>query len=318
MLLDLVALSILAAFGLLGALRGGVASALGLLTLISSYGAGVWAAERLAAPLSAKTGVSPIFAPLVAGSVAFLCAALLLGTLGALVRRGLRSREDHASPGVASRWAGAGIGILRGALVVVLVSYLAIWLDAARQTGAFEGLDAAPDPRMSSAAKATAKLVETTVRAGVDGDDTTRDVVARLAARPASAVRSLQAILADRRVDDLQQDGFFWTLIENGAYDRALDRASFRAISRDREMRERFAELGVVDAQAVQDAALFERRCAEVLAEVGPRLQGLAEDPEVQRLARDPEVVAMLESGDTLGLVRHEGVQALVVKVSSR
>lgn len=318
MVLDLVALSILAVFGLVGALRGGVASASSLLTLIASYAAAVWAAQNLGGPVAEKTDLSPIFAPLVAGSVAFLCAAVLVGGLAALIRRVAEGPRGDPPLGLGSRWAGAVLGVVRGALVVVLVSYLAIWLDAARQTGAFEGLEALPDLRMSSAAKATEKLVETTVSAAVDADDATAAVVARLAARPALAVRNLQEILADPRTEALQQDRFFWTLIENGAYERAMNRSSFRDLSRDREMRERFSRLGVVDAAAVEDAALFEERFREVLAEVGPRLKGLVDDPDLQRLAQDPEVLALLESGDTLGLVRHEGVQALVAKVSAR
>ena len=47
MLLDLIALSILALFVLMGALRGGLASFTGLATLLLSYWAAVWAAGPL-------------------------------------------------------------------------------------------------------------------------------------------------------------------------------------------------------------------------------------------------------------------------------
>ncbi len=318
MALDLLALAILAFFALMGALRGGVASALGLITLIAAYGGAVWSAQNLGTPLAEKTGLSPLLAPVLAGTVGFFATALVVGGIGAVVRHAADRLRGDSSLGAANRWAGGLIGALRGALVVVLISYLVIWLDAAKQSGAFQGLDAVPDIRISSAAKVTEKLVEKTVSAAVDADGTTAQVVGRLASRPGVAVQSIQAILSDGRVEALQQDRFFWTLVENGAYERAMNRRSFQAISRSPDMRARFADVGVVSAGSVEDAAEFEARMGEVLAEVGPRVKGLVNDPDLQALARDPEVLSMLESGDTLGLVRHEGIRDLVAKVSNR
>jgi hypothetical protein len=76
--------------------------------------------------------------------------------------------------------------------------------------------------------------------------------------------------------------------------------------------------VGVVSEAAVDDEQAFQQRFGEVLAEVGPRVKGLANDPEIARLAQDPEVMSMLESGDTLGLFRHEGIQRLASKVSTQ
>ena len=64
MLLDLIALAILGVFVLMGALRGGVASLMGLLTLVLSYAAAVWAAQSLGGAVSENLGVSPLFGPL--------------------------------------------------------------------------------------------------------------------------------------------------------------------------------------------------------------------------------------------------------------
>ncbi len=318
MVLDLVALAILAAFAAIGAWRGGLASAFGLFTLVAAYAGAVWAAQNLAATLAAKTGISGLPAAALAGTVGFFGTALVVGGLGALIRQATDRHRGGLPPGTASRWVGALIGTVRGTFIVVLVAYLVIWLDAAKQSGAFEGLDAVPDIRVSSAAKLTEKLVEKGVRASVDVGDATTDVVARLASRPGVAVTSMQAILGDSRIHELQQDRFFWTLVENGAYQRAMNRASFRSISRDPGMRARFRDLGVVSEDAAADRELFEERFSEVLAEVGPRVKGLANDPDLQALAEDPEVTSMLEQGDTLGLLRHGGIQRLAAKLSRR
>jgi hypothetical protein len=173
-----------------------------------------------------------------------------------------------------------------------------------------------PDVRISSAAKVTQKVVEKAVHAAIDGDDPARDVVARLASKPASAVKSLQSILADRRIEALQRDRFFWTLIENGAYERAMNRRSFHDIARSDDMRRKFADVGVVGDEAAADADVFKASFAEVLAQVGPKLKGLVNDPEMEQLATDPEILALLEAGDTLGLVRNEKIQKLVARVS--
>jgi membrane protein required for colicin V production len=316
MLLDLLALAILGLFVLMGALRGGVASLMSLLTLVLSYTAAVWGAQLFGAPVGQVLGGRPLVGTAVAGTTAFLATAVCVGLTGLVIRKWSDGLRGDSPMGVANRWLGGFFGFVRGALVVLLVSWLVIWLDAARETGAFQGLEAVPDVRVSSAAKITEKVVEKAVSAALDGDGPTSDVVARLASRPGSAVKSLQSILSDRRIEELQGDRFFWTLIENGAYARAMNRHSFQAISRSEDLRRKFADVGVVSAEAAADRKVFEEAFAEVLAEVGPRVKGLANDPEMERLASDPEILALLESGDTLGLVRNEKIQRLVARVS--
>lgn len=318
MVLDLVAFGILGFFVLMGALRGGIASLMSLVTLLLSYAAAVWAAGRFGEAASRALSVSTLIGPAIAGTAGFLVTALVFGGVGFGVRRWAKRLRGDSRMSAVNRWLGGFFGAVRGGLVVLLVSWLVIWLDAARQTGAFEGLDAVPDIRISSAAKVTQKVVEGAVGAALGDEDPASDVVARLASRPGPAVQGLQAILADRRVEDLQRDGFFWTLVENGAYDRAMSRQSFQAIARSDDLRARFADVGVIDADAAADPDLFRERFAVVLAEVGPRVKGLMDDPDLARLAQDPEITSMLESGDTVGLFRHEGVQRLVAKVSSR
>ncbi len=72
MLLDLIALAILGLFVLMGALRGGVASGMSLLTLVLSYTAAVWAAQSLGEPVSQNLGVSPLLGPAIADDIEHL------------------------------------------------------------------------------------------------------------------------------------------------------------------------------------------------------------------------------------------------------
>ena len=80
----------------------------------------------------------------------------------------------------------------------------------------------------------------------------------------------------------------------------------------------RLARLGLVSRRG---GARCRRRSGsrwrQVLEEIGPRLRGLRSDPAVQELLADPAVVAMLENGDTLGLLAHPKFRELVSRISS-
>ena len=159
MLLDFVALGLLLLFGFMGALRGGLASATSLATLLLSYAAAVWAAQNLGAGVSEKLGWPPYLAAPAAGTAAFILTAVFGGVLGMVVKSWAKSMRGDSPMGLVTRWLGGFLGVVRGGLIVLLVSWLAIWIDAARQTGAFSGLDGAPEVDSSSAAKITEKVV---------------------------------------------------------------------------------------------------------------------------------------------------------------
>lgn len=317
MLLDLVALGILCLFVLMGALRGGVATVASLATLLSGYGAAVWAAGTLGEKTAAKLGLPALAGPPIAGTAAFLIAALFVGALGMLIKHWARTLRGDSPMGAANRWLGGLAGAFRGALVVLLLSWLVIWLDAARATGSFSGLEAVPNVESSSVARITEKVVAKVVSAAAGDNGVTSEIVVRFASRPGDSVRSLQAILASPQIEALQRDRLFWTLIENGAYSRAMNRASFSKIVNDVALRAHFATVGVVSSEAAIDGKVFRTEFGAVLSEVGPRVKGLSEDPELQKLARDPEITSLLESGDALGLMRHDGIQRLASRVAS-
>jgi hypothetical protein len=92
---------------------------------------------------------------------------------------------------------------------------------------------------------------------------------------------------------------------------------SFLKLMRDDTLRRRLADLGMVDEDAALDPRAFRRQTAEVLAEVGPRIRGLRNDPQLRALVEDPQVVAMLQEGDTLRLLGHPGFRDLVERVTS-
>ena len=317
MVLDLIALGVLALFVLIGLLRGGLASGTGLVNLAASYLAAVLSAQHLGPRVSEQLGLSALAGPPLAGIVAFFVVAVFLGLLASHLKRWAKERRGDAPRSELDRGLGGAFGALRGVLVVMLLAWLAVWIDAARDNDALSGFSGAPETENSLLAGATVAVVEKGVESAMSDSGQGGKLVARLVARPSTTLQSLRSVLDDARIRALQSDSFFWTLVQNGSVQRAMNRESFQEIVHDDGLRTRLAELGLITPEAAQDPTVFRQAASEVLGEVGPRLKNLTSDPDFQRLAADPELGVMLQSGDTMGLLGHEGIQKLLAKVSS-
>jgi len=314
MWLDILALVILAGFALAGLLRGGLASGMSLASLLVAYAVGFGCATAFGAGAAAHLGVAELLGPPLVGAVSFLAAYFAMG----LLSWGLKRREQKRRTGARSvrdRFLGACFGMARGGLVVLLLCVLALWLDALRASGKAEFL---PEVGASRAAEITSELVEAGVEAALPEAGPGARVMARVAARPATSLVDLQNVLENPRVTNLQRDGIFWSYVETGAVDAALDRGSFSDVLRDRDLLDGFAALGVIEPEVVSDPRAFRDLAARALREIGPLIQRLRDDPEVQRLMSDPQVVSQVQSGDTLALLAHSGFRSLVASVASR
>lgn len=311
MWLDAVALLVFGLFAGMGALRGGLASGLSLLTLGAAYAAAILAAPAYGSLAAELTGVPEWLGFPIAGSVAFLLALIAMSVLSRLLRRlEMRAQGDARSP--RDRFAGAVFGAVRGALVVLLLSYLAIWVDALRTTGTAPEL---PEIGPSAAASVTESLVEAGVGAALDRDAASGRVLAHMAARPGQSIAELQHLIEEPAIVELRGDKLFWTYVEHGSVDAALNRRGAMALVYDRDLRERLGALGLIDAAAVEDSQAFREAAAEALRELGPRLRGLREDPALQELMHDPEVMAAVQSGNHLALIGHPGFRSVVARV---
>jgi membrane protein required for colicin V production len=315
---DLIALAILGLFCLFGAFRGGLAGAIGLVALGLGYAAAVVAATGPLADWMAARGVPGLLSAPAAGTAAFVVAYVGVAVVGFVLQRVAKARRGDDPRGGADRAWGAVFGVLRGLLVVLLLSILATWVEAARELGVWEP-NAMPVPSThdSLVAGASGQIVEGVVAAAAGGGDSRAGrIMGRIASNPAPALKDLQGVVDDPEFQALQNDRFFWTLVENGASERAINSGSFYRITHDAELRRQLADLGVVSQAAAEDTDVFRRDVAAMLDDLGPRLKGVREDPELQRLAEDPQVMSMVEAGDTLGLLMHPGIQKLVSRLS--
>lgn len=300
MWLDVVALILLGVFIGMGCLRGALASFIGLAALVAAYAAAVAAGPALGSALPLGDELPAIFGVALAGCGIFLLVYLSIAIAGKLALR-------------PDRFLGGFFGGVRGAFVVLLVSWLALWLDALRATGSA----VTPSVADSAAAHATSQVVEASVGAAMAGSGPQGQFVARIAARPALAVDELQRVLENPRFEALREDASFWSYVEAGSVDTATGRVSFRDLAQDAQLRQELAALGLVTPEAAENEAAFTAAASDVLREVGPRLHTLREDPALKELAEDPEVAAMLRSGDYLGLLAHPGFRQLVSRVAS-
>jgi uncharacterized membrane protein required for colicin V production len=322
MTLDLIALVLLLVFIGMGAWRGTLASGAGLITLVIAYTAAVFGAQHLSGAVVERFGLASIFATVIAGSGAFAVAFILCAILTYGLKVWDKARRIDEPRSAIDRAGGAIFGGIRGGLIVLLLSVLLNWLDAARDMGVIQGLDATPQTETSRASEATAQIVESVASLAFSGDDgessPAANMLVRIAARPGVALKSVQALLDDERVHAVQKDRLFWTLVENGAGERAINQASFYSIVHDPALRDQMAQLGLVSEAEAADPQAFRGAMAAMLSELGPRIKGLRNDPELQRLARDPEIISMLENGDTMALVTHPDIQRIVSRVSAQ
>jgi len=139
MWLDIVALLLLGLFAGMGAMRGALASGLAVLTLAAAYGAAIWAAPTFGPEVAGLLGVPEWLGMPIAGTAAFLLTFVVMGIVSTMLRR-LERRKRLSSRSPRDRFVGGAFGAVRGALVVLLLSYLALWVDALRITGTVEAI----------------------------------------------------------------------------------------------------------------------------------------------------------------------------------
>ena len=319
MLLDGLAIAILGIYLLLGAWRGTLKSASGLVSLILAYVAAFTAGAKLAPLLVARLGVPELLAMGIAGCGVFLVTWMSVSMIFRFIRRAAEMRRAGRPRSSLDRLGGALFGFARGAVIVLLVGWLSLWLEAAQGlAGDPEGATDAEPQQGSRVADVSAVVVESALGAALGDAGPSGQLIAKLAARPDQTLGSLRTLMEDERVQAVQDDAMFWSYVQNDSVESALNRSSFWSIVHDDALRSQFAELGVISDEAARDPGVFREDAARVLEQIGPQIKGLQDDPELQRLAQDPEIVSLLESGNTFALLTHPDIRRVVSRVSAR
>lgn len=313
MWLDVLGAAILGGFVLMGAFRGTLASVLQISSLVVAYAVAIWAAPRYGELTAERLAIPEIFGVAVAGAVAFFLSYFAFGVITAALRGIERRRRRGLPRSTPDRLGGALIGGAQGCLITLLLGWLGLWIQAGHSVDALEFV---PDTSASAISELSQTVVETGANALLSSDaDPTARIAVRLAARPADTLDGVQSLLSNPHVEGLQHDRLFWSYVEHGAVDSALNRASFLGIAYDETLRREFADIGLVSQAAASDPTLFRDAVQEVIAQLGPRIQAIKSDPALRDLVDDPEIRAALESGDTFAVVKHPAFRRLFARV---
>jgi uncharacterized membrane protein required for colicin V production len=307
--LDLLCLLVLAVFAALGAIRGTLRSGVRVGCWVFGYIAAVVFAPDVAPLLTRYAGLTSPFSFVAAGAGILI----LVWVLGAFVVRGVERRfgaEGHREgmDGVG----GALFGLVQGGLVVLLLGWLTLWLQAAERVGA--SLPFSP-PSASFVAHVSGKVMGKGAELALGAHEPAARMAARFAADPATTVDRVRSLAANPRIVALQRDPTFWRDVNRNALDNALNRPSFLGIAYDDSLRHELAEVGLVDRGAALDPRLFRNDVEDTLEEIAPKVRRLANSHELRAVSEDYAVRAALEAGDTVALLQNPRVQELIGRV---
>lgn len=312
MWLDLIGLAFLTAFMLMGLLRGTLASFLRIVSLIIAYAVALWAAPQLGPIVGDRMALPTFLAMPIAGALAFAGTYTVLSVLSKLVQMWEKHRRDGEDRTTADRIGGAILGGFQGAFLMLLLGWLGLFIQAGRSTGTLESL---PDPTGSALTKVSQTVIEVGAAAVVDEKDAGARMTAKMVSRPTETYQNAQRVLSNPRIQALQNDQLFWSYVENGAVDTALNQGSFLGIAYDDTLRGELAELGIIGAHAATDPRLFRNEVHGVLTEVGPRMRNLRSDPAVQALLQNPQVMAAIQAGDYVALMQNPEFRQVISRV---
>ncbi len=310
---DALALGLLVVFSALGARRGAIGSAGALLALLGGYAAAVLAAIRLGPAAAHTLGVPGPLGGVAAGTIAFLVVVVTIGLLAGALRRAADSRRGDTARSFGDRLGGALFGLARGAVAVLVLGLLALWLDAARALASNEPVPPVPSQE-TPLRVVTRAAIETGMQAALPPDARGEAVAIRVLTRPAETLGALRRIAEHPQLPAVIEDAEFWSDVESSQVEEALARPSLRRLTEDVAFREALGAAGVIDPADVRDPARFRAALGQVLTDAGPRIARLRSDPELLRLAEDPQIVAALERGDVFSLVMHPALQQLAAR----
>lgn len=313
-MIDIIAIGILASVAFMGWQRGTLGMALWGASLV----AGSLAAAFLAKPtglLLADAASLPVL--LAVPVAAFVMAGLATAVVRAGARRAERKRavllKGGWTPDAGDRLGGASLGLLCGLGIVLVAGWVAT------ATGDLHGREAQVQASLvGRAAASIGEPVIRTVAGEITGDALMASTVALIMSDPERGKATLQALVRNPRVQGLARDPGFRHAVAVGdaaslsaspaPADLASDSAFVQAARRVRL-------LARGDGAEVSPAELADA----LTRRLGPLLRAgdtIMEDPEVQAALADPAIKDALARGDLGSLIRTDGVDVLMRRIT--
>ncbi len=307
MYLDIIAGIILIVFFISGALRGSLAAGLSFLNLILSYFAALKVGPLLVPYLEPHTTGFPFLTLPLAGAAAFIAVFLLFGLFGAIICMIERKKREQKSRTAVDRLGGAVFGTLRGLIIVFLIGLLGNYLQEAHHAGVAEAI---PDVDDSITAEISGHMADQIVSSSLKDSDPGTRLAAQVALHPSRTIEKINDVVNNPYIQELIEDRAFWSDLESADIESAMDRSSINRIAENQNLRDQFANLGIINQDIGSEE--FKDYVRLAINQINPRVQNLRNDPRIQNLLTKDEVVKLIEDGNIMGLLENRDFQKAV------
>jgi uncharacterized membrane protein required for colicin V production len=299
-LIDAACLVLVLLFALGGWRRGFWLSLLSLGGLIAAYLAAYFFSQPAGRALAGPLRLQPLLAyPLAGGLIFVLMLLLVSGIRRILIRTRRTTRDRPRAWRIADHLGGAGIGAAYATVLVLLLTWLLLALQAITPLEAM-------DLKGSQMARWASPLAEKVARAAAQqasGSESMASAVAGLAKDPGRTTRGYLGLLQNERLQSMLQDPQAINALASGDLRALKKNASLRALAKDPGFIAAVHQAGLL-AEASEDLSPEDasRLLVSRLAPLARVMTTLAQDPEVQHLLQDPTLADRLQRRELISL----------------
>ena len=324
MLIDLIAIAILAFHAWLGWRRGLALSIISLSGIVAGYAVAYGLHRPLGGLIGQLFGLQPLLSYPLAGSLVFFTIWISSTVASMIVRKRQRRREEEQGQvrPTPDRALGAVAGLVQGSATVIFLAWAAAFVQGAV---AGQGIERRP---VSIASKLSAHVASHVAQAVVGGqdDNAITAMASALAKHPESAARNIHTVLGDPRVQLLLQkpqslsssartshsDVGTLSVVSSKTTDRLSDLVA------DPGFVQAAQNLGLIrpqDATSKKSATDLRNQLAQGLLPLAQTINTLKHDPEIRRILRQPGFLSKIKRGNLTHLANDPDFNQLAQKV---
>lgn len=325
----IVFFALLAFFTWRGYQKGFIQSITRILSWIVAYPAAIFFTKPFAKWIIANTALDGLLVYFIAGASIFLVVSLIVTILLNLLAKLIPENETTA---MGSKIGGAGVGVLMGALIGLLVVYgLSVVITPKTAPTAIASNNTATEaattidnensttavgvPRITDLEKnrdsfieaSAKKLIGTAAATAVDlalDDKTTTQVTKAFVENPQSMLTNVQQVVNNDQLKQLMTDEKIQSIMTTGDTHALMNNPAFKELMNNPNVQALMTQSDV-DSDAGSQAA------AEKMITAWNRVQTIKHDPRVIAIISDPEFQQQLNSPNKLQLMMNPKLNQL-------
>ncbi|WP_062057442.1 CvpA family protein [Cellvibrio sp. OA-2007] len=328
-LTTIIFFALLAFFTWRGYQKGFIGSITRILSWIVAYPAAIVFTKPLAKLIMQNTSLEGLIVYFIAGSSIFLLVSLLVSVL---LNQLAKLIPDTDATQTGSKIGGAGVGVLMGALVGLLVVYgigLVITPKAQPQLQANNAVTPDNSTIQNNTARAPAtgvpnirdltktndsfieasakKLISTAAATAVDlalDDKTTTQITRAFVENPQTMLTHVQQVANDGQMKNLMADEKIQSILTTGDTHALMRDPAFKELMNNPSVQALMSQSDVTSEHGAQAAA-------EKMVQAWSRVQTIKHDPRVIAIINDPEFQQQLNSSNKLPLMMNPKLNQL-------